>query len=139
MVSSSRLLPTLNKGVQNDSDDDDEDYEEEMAGYTPIVDPIRAGDDPYPLIDPSESEKYPETKEERAVRLFLEDPERSLKIFFTSYFIDKGLMWQVALFLVLTIYADSTPGRRVDASMPRSSSGSSSHSSSETTSTAMFR
>ena len=139
MISPTRLLPALNKGVQNESDDDDEDYEEEMAGYIPVTDSTRADGDPYPPVDPSEVDLHLETKEERAVRVFLEDPERSLKIFFTSYFIDKGLMWYVALFLVLTIYADSTPGKRVDASTPRSSSGSSSHSSSETTSTATFR
>lgn len=90
---SSRPLPTLNKGVQNESDDDDDDYEEEMTGYAPVTDPARADGDPYPLVDPSEAERIPETKEERAMRAFLEDPERALKIFFTSYFIDKGLMW----------------------------------------------
>ena len=90
---SSRPLPTLNKGAQNESDDDDEEYEEEMAGYIPVTDPTRADGDPYPLVDPSEAERLLETKEERTMRVFLEDPERALKIFFTSYFIDKGLMW----------------------------------------------
>lgn len=90
---SSRPLPTLNKGVQNDSDEDDEDYEEEMAAYIPIADQTGADDDQYPLVDPLEAERHLETKEERAMRVFLEDPERALKIFFTSYFIDKGLMW----------------------------------------------
>ena len=89
----SNPLPTLNKGAQNESDDDDEDYEEEMAGYVPVTDPTRADGDPYPLVDPSEGERLLETKEERAMRVFLEDPERTLKIFFTSYFINKGLMW----------------------------------------------
>lgn len=64
-----------------------------MTGYAPVTDPTRADGDPYPLVDPSEAERIPETKEERAMRAFLEDPERALKIFFTSYFIDKGLMW----------------------------------------------
>lgn len=90
---SARPLPTLNKGAQNVSDDDEEDYEEEMAAYTPIANPANAGGDQYPPIDPLEEEPYPETKEEQAVRIFLEDPIRALKIFFTSYFIDKGLMW----------------------------------------------
>ncbi|KAF9651198.1 hypothetical protein BDM02DRAFT_3110907 [Thelephora ganbajun] len=93
---SSHPIPTLNKGIQNGSDDDDdeEDYEEEMAAYNPITDPTKAGGDLYPLIDPSEAERHPETKEERAMRVFLKDPERALKIFFTSYFIDRGLMWK---------------------------------------------
>lgn len=90
---SSRPLPNLNKGAPNGSDSDEEEYEEEMAAYTQITDPAKAGEDPYPLVDPSEAEYHPETKEERAIRVFLEDPERALKIFLTSYFIDKGLMW----------------------------------------------
>jgi hypothetical protein len=75
------------------SDDDDEDLEEEMAAYNPISDPLRASEDSYPYAEPSEPERRQETKEERAMRAFLTNPERSLKIFFTSYFIDKGLMW----------------------------------------------
>ena len=55
-----------------------------------------------PVVILSEAERHLETKEERATRVFLEDPERALKIFFTSYFIDKGLMWWVALFPALT-------------------------------------
>ena len=90
---SSRPLPAPNKGAENGSDDGDDDFEEEMAAYVPITDPTNADSDPYPLVDPSEAERHLETKEERATRVFLEDPERSLKIFFTSYFIDKGLMW----------------------------------------------
>jgi len=90
---SSHPLPTLDKEAQNGSDDDDDDLEEEMMAYNPITDPAKTGGDPYPLIDPSEAEHRRETKQERATRVFLEDPERSLKIFFTSYFIDKGLMW----------------------------------------------
>jgi hypothetical protein len=74
-------------------DDDDEDLEEEMAAYNPIPDPLRASEDSYPYTEPSEPERRQETKEERAMRAFLTNPERSLKIFFTSYFIDKGLMW----------------------------------------------
>jgi len=61
------------------------------AAYTPNR--TNGGDDPYPLVDPSEAERHLETKEERATRTFLENPERALKIFFTSHFIDKGLMW----------------------------------------------
>lgn len=80
------------------SDDDDDDLEEEMAAYNPIPDPANAGDNPWPLVDPSEAERQPETKDERAMRFFLEDPESSLKIFFTSYFIEKGLMWCVVIF-----------------------------------------
>ena len=94
-------MPTLNKGAQNVSDDDDEDYEEEMAAYTPIPNSTNASSDQYHPTDPLETEYHPETKEEQAVRVFLEDPERSLKIFFTSYFIDKGLMWWVAPSLTL--------------------------------------
>lgn len=90
---SSRPLPTLDKDDQNGSEDDD-DLEEEMAAYIPIADPSRAD---CPLVDPSEAQRLPETKEERAMRVFLENPERALKIFFTSYFIDKGLMWWVPL------------------------------------------
>ena len=88
---SSCQLPALNKGAENESDDDDDDdFEEEMAAYIPITDPTNTDD---PLVNPSEAERHLETKEERATRVFLEDPEHSLKIFFTSYFIDKGLMW----------------------------------------------
>ena len=135
-----RPLPTLDKEAPNGSDgDDDDDYEEEMAGYTPIPDRANGDSDPYALVEPSEAERHLETKEERAVRVFLEDPERALKIFFTSYFIDKGLMWRVSLFLTITAYTDSILGKRVDASTPQNSSGSSSRSSSETTSTATFR
>ena len=135
-----RPLPTLDKEAPNGSDgDDDDDYEEEMAAYTPIPNRANGGGDPYPLVDPSEAERHLETKEERAVRVFLEDPERALKIFFTSYFIDKGLMWWVLLFLTLTTYTDSILGKRAAALTPRNSSGSSSHSSSETTSTATSR
>lgn len=94
---SARPLPTLNKEAPNGSDDDDDDYEEEMAAYIPVD----ADGDRY-HTDPSEAERHLETKEERATRVFLEDPERALKIFFTSYFIDKGLMWWVALFPALT-------------------------------------
>lgn len=64
-----------------------------MAGYEPIADPNNGGGDPYPLTDPSHAQDHQETKEERDMRVFLEDPERALKIYFTSYFIDKGLMW----------------------------------------------
>lgn len=127
----------LNKETQSASDDDDEDCEEEMAAYIPVAD--KAGGDPYPLVDPWEAERLLETKEERAVRVFLEDPERTLKIFFTSYFIDKGLMWCVILFFALTTHADSIPGKKADASTPRSSSGSSSHSSFGTMSTVTSR
>jgi len=131
-----RPLPTLDKEAPTGSDgDDDDDYEEEMAAYTSIPNGTNGGD-PYPLVDPSEAERHPETKEERAVRVFVEDPERALKIFFTSYFIDKGLMWWVLLFLTLTTHADSIPGKKAVVLTPRNSSGSSSHSSSETTSTA---
>lgn len=90
---SGRPLPALDKGAQNGSDEEDEDYEEEMAGYTPIADPTNGDGDPYPLTDGSYAERHPETKEEQDMRAFLRDPERALKIFFTSYFIDKGLMW----------------------------------------------
>ena len=78
---SPRPLPTFNKGAQNESDDDNEDYEEEMTGCIPVMDPTRADGDPYPLVDPSEAERLLETKEERAMRVFLEDPERALKTF----------------------------------------------------------
>jgi hypothetical protein len=89
---SSQPNPVNNKEAQNASDDD-EDFEEEMAAYNPVLDPVDTGGDPYPLFDPLEAERHVETKEERAMRIFLKDPERALKIFFTSYFIDKGLMW----------------------------------------------
>jgi hypothetical protein len=82
-----------NKGSKDASDDDDEDFEEEMAASNPTLDAFDTDVEPYPLIDPSEVERRLETKEERAMRLFLANPERALKIFFTSYFIDKGLMW----------------------------------------------
>ena len=87
---SPRPLPTLDKDDRNGSEDDDDDLEEEMAAYIPITDPSRAD---CPLVEPPEAQRPPETKEERAIRVFLENPERALKIFFTSYFIDKGLMW----------------------------------------------
>lgn len=110
-----------------------------MAGYTSLANPTDAGSGSRPLFDPSEAERQLETKEERAMRLFLEDPERAIKIYFTSYFIDKGLMWYVTLLPTVTTHADSIPGKRVDASTPRSSSGSLFHSSSGTVSTATSR
>jgi hypothetical protein len=96
----SHPVPTSNKEAQSGSDDDD-DLEEEMAAYNPIPDAIGAEGGSYPLLDPSEAERQLETKEERAMRVFLGNPERALKIFFTSYFIEKGLMWYVALFFDL--------------------------------------
>ena len=119
---SSRPLPALNKGAENGSDEDDDDFEEEMAAYTPVTDSAKAYGDPYPLTDPSEAERRVETKEERAVRVFLEDPERSLKIFFTSYFIDKGLMWCVTLFfsqqLTLMAFQERESMRRCPGTRP---------------------
>lgn len=99
-----------------------------MAAYNPNPDAASTGGVPYPFIDPLEAEGQSETKEERVMKAFLENPERALKIFFTSYFIDKGLMWCVALSLSLVTHVDSVPGRRAVASTPPSSSGSSSHS-----------
>lgn len=84
--------PSTN-GETKEASDDEEDLEEEMAAYNPISDTLRAGEDSFPFVDPSEPERRQETKEERAMKAFLANPERSLKIFFTSYFIDKGLMW----------------------------------------------
>lgn len=123
----SQPVSTSNKETQSASDDDD-DLEEEMAAYNPLPDTMNAEGGTYPLLDPSEAERQLETREERAMRVFLENPERALKIFFTSYFIEKGLMWYVVLFFSFTTYVETISGRKVVASTPQSSSGSFSHS-----------
>ena len=110
-----------------------------MAAYNHKPDVTNTGGCPYTFVDPLEAEHQPETKEERAMRIFLGNPERALKIFFTSYFIEKGLMWYVSLFLRSMAHINSVVGRRVVASTPQNSSDSSSHSLSETVSTATFR
>ena len=81
--------------TQDVSDDDDEDLEEEMAAYDPTLNGPNENGGPYPFTEPSEAGSRLETKEERAMKLFLANPERALKIFFTSYFIEKGLLWWV--------------------------------------------
>lgn len=90
MVSSQ---PNLAPKKEPEDASDDEDLEEEMAAYNPLPDSFGVDDGSSTLADPSEAERRQETKEERASNNFLTDPERALKIFFTSYFIDKGLMW----------------------------------------------
>lgn len=93
LVSSQQNLAT-NKESEDASDEDDEDLAEEMAAYNSAPDSFGADDGSFTLTDPSEAERRQETKEERAMKNFLTNPERAIKIFFTSYFIDKGLMWK---------------------------------------------
>ena len=72
-----------------------------MAAYSSIQETVNRGNGSHTSIDQAEMDRRLETKEERAMRVFLEDPERSLKIFFTSYFIDKGLMWYVGFYPII--------------------------------------
>lgn len=87
-----------------------------MAAYSSVQETANGTNGSHTSIDQAEIEQRPETKEDRAMRRFLEDPERSLKIFFTSYFIDKGLMWYVAFYPILayslTIFQEGESMRR---------------------------
>ena len=76
--------------IDGDDEDDDEDDEDE-AGASRIVE-----------LEDSGMTREEEIKMERML-VFLEDPDKAMKIFFSSYFQEKGLMWYVNSFILVLI------------------------------------
>ncbi|KAF8513862.1 hypothetical protein JB92DRAFT_2921410 [Gautieria morchelliformis] len=91
------------KGKGGDADEDDDDDEEELAveqekqaaeEINPLSKPLGAGYEEEPKLREIDEDYQAELEaKEMKMDAFLNDPERATKIFFSSFYKDKGLWW----------------------------------------------
>jgi len=93
-VKKSKGATNMSYEGSGDASDDDDTPKAKQMNFNIIQDPLEQIAHPGKQLEPSEEEADVKT---RLLETFLEDMEKSIKVFMSSYMRDKGLIWQVCL------------------------------------------